>query len=174
MIRKKNRYSRPKKPFESVRIKEENELRKKYALKNKKEIWKTIAKVSYYRKRAMSLARAPYEEQLTLFNKLKELGIKAEVISDVLGLKVEDLLERRLPTIVAKLKIANTPKQARQMVAHKRIQVNDKVVNIPGYLVSVNEEKNIKLKQKIKSAKPTEKENSAENKAEIIGENTDE
>ncbi len=48
MIRKKNLYLRPQKPFESQRIKEENELVKKYGLKNKKEIWKTIAKVNYY------------------------------------------------------------------------------------------------------------------------------
>ena len=63
MIRKKNRFSRPKKPFESTRITEENKLRAQYGLKNKKEIWKSVAKITYYRTRAKALAKSPVEEQ---------------------------------------------------------------------------------------------------------------
>src|SRR3970282_1828259 len=102
MIRKKNKYSRPKKAFEISRIKEENVLLKKYALKKKLEVWKTIAKIDYYRRRAKALARSSLEEQEVLFNKLKALGLKADTITDVLALKVENLLDRRLPTIVFK------------------------------------------------------------------------
>ena len=139
MIRKKNKYSKPKKAFEISRIREENELLKKYALKNKREIWKTIAKVAYFRKRAMALAKAPIEEQEVLFNKLRNLGLKVNSMADVLALKVNDLLERRLPTIVFKKNLALTIKQARQMVVHKNVMVNNKVINIPSYLVSVSE-----------------------------------
>ena len=148
MLRKKNKYARPRKPFESARIAEENNLLKQYGLKNKKEVWKTVAKVNYYRGRAKALARSPIEEQEVLFNKLKALGIKADNISDVLGLKVEDFLNRRLTTIVANKKLASTVKAARQMTVHKKITIDGKVVNSPSYLVEVSEEKHIGIKQR--------------------------
>jgi small subunit ribosomal protein S4 len=155
MIRKKKRYSRPKKAFEISRIKEENALLKKYALKKKLEVWKTIAKVDYYRRRAKALARVSLEEQQVLFNKLKALGLKADAIADVLALKVENFLERRLPTIVFKKGFAKTTQEARQMVVHKRILIDNKVVNAPNYLVALSEENLISLKKKSKpAAKP--------------------
>jgi small subunit ribosomal protein S4 len=163
MIRKKKRYSRPKKAFEIARIKEENALLKKYALKNKLEVWKTIAKVSYFRHRAKALAKSPLEEQQVLFNKLKALGLKTDTIADVLALKIENLLERRLPTIVFKKGIAKTTKEARQMVVHKRILINNRVNNTPSYLVSLAEEDSIALKKK---AKPVKVEVKAEAKPE--------
>jgi small subunit ribosomal protein S4 len=161
MIRKKKRYSRPKKAFEKARIEEENALMKKYALKSKLEVWKTTAKVNYFRKRAMALARSSFEEQQVLFNKLKALGLKIEGTADVLALKIEDLLERRLPTVVSKKGIAKTPQEARQMVVHKRIIVGNTVMNSPSYLVSVEEENNIILRKKEKPAKGEVKAESA-------------
>ena len=47
MKKQQKRFERPKKPFDSERIKEENKLKTKYGLKNKKEIWKSGAKVKY-------------------------------------------------------------------------------------------------------------------------------
>ena len=140
MIRKKKMYVRPKKAYEKTRIEAENLIVKKYGLKNKREIWKTIAKVSYFRRRAKGLAKASREEQQVLFTKLQELGLKTMTIADVLDLKVEDLLERRLPTVVYKKGLAHTPQQARQMVVHKKILIAGSVVNIPSYLVRVDQE----------------------------------
>ena len=159
MLRKKKLYSRPRKLYQTQRIKEENVLVRKYALKNKREVWKTLAKVNYYRKRAQALANSPLEEQEILFGKLNDLGLKISSIADVLGLKVEDLLNRRLPTVVALRGLASTPKQARQLVAHKKVLIDGKVVNSPSYLVRVHEESaiTIKLKQKIQKAGETEK-----------------
>lgn len=154
MIRKKKRYSRPKKAYEKSRIDEENLLLKKYALKNKLEVWKTTAKVNYFRKRAMALAKCSNEEQQILFSKLKALGLKTDSISDVLALKIEDLLERRLPTVVARKGIAKTPREARQMVTHRRITIDNNVTDSPSYLVTVDEENKIALKVKAKPAKP--------------------
>lgn len=154
MIRKKKRYLRPRKAFELSRIKEENALVEKYGLKNKKEIWKALAKVNYFRGRAKALAKMPLEEQEVLFNKLRALGLKTNTTADVLGLKVESLLERRLPTIVTKKKIANTVRHARQLVVHKKVLINGKVVNSPSYLVPLAEENNITIKQKNKAPKP--------------------
>lgn len=146
MIRKKKMFSRPRKAYESARIKEENELLKKFALKSKREVWKTQAKVDYYRRRAKELAKASSEEQEAFFAKLRALGLNANSTTDVLGMQVEDILNRRLPTIVAKKQLAKTPQHARQLVTHKKILIDGKAVNIPSYLVLVADENKITLK----------------------------
>jgi len=156
MIRKGKGYVRPKKLYEKSRINEENTLVNKYGLKNKREIWKTIAKVSYYRRRAKSLAKSTPEEQEVLFSKLKSIGLKAQSIADVLALNVEDILRRRLPTIIAQNGLAQTVRQARQMVVHKNILIDDNVVNIPSYIVSLDEESKIKVKVRKKVAPKSE------------------
>lgn len=45
------------------------------------------------------------------------------------------LLERRLDNVVFRMGFASTRAEARQLVAHKGVMVNDKVVNIPSYQV---------------------------------------
>ena len=156
MIRKQKLYVKPRKAFESSRIAEENKLVEKYGLKNKREVWKTLAKVNYFRSRAKDLTKFSQEEQEGLFNKLKALGLKTNVTADVLDLKVEDLLERRLPTVVAKKGFASTVKQARQMVVHKKILISGRVVSSPSYTVKVLEENLISVKKKVRKPKVEE------------------
>lgn len=45
------------------------------------------------------------------------------------------LLERRLDNVVYRMGFASTRAEARQLVSHKAILINDKVVNIPSFLV---------------------------------------
>lgn len=146
MIRKKKKFSRPRKPFEITRIKNEDGLIKEFGLKNKKEIWKTLANVNYFRGRAKALAKSSNEDQQVLFKKLQAIGLKVSTIAEVLDLKIEDLLNRRLPTVLSKNGFANTPRQARQFVTHKKVLVNNQIVNSPSYLVPVSYENSIKLK----------------------------
>jgi len=148
MIRKKKLYARPRKAFEKTRIEEENVLVKNYGLKNKREIWKSLAKIGYFRKRAKALAMASREEQEVFFRKLNALGLKVDSITEALDLQVEDLLKRRLPTIVTRLKFANTIRQARQMVVHKKIMINERVVDSPSFIVGVGDEGKISIKKK--------------------------
>ncbi len=156
MIRKGKRFVRPKKLYEKSRIEEENTLVERYGLKNKREIWKTIAKVSYYRRRAKALAKSSREEQEILFGKLRALGLKTNTIADVLALSVEDILRRRLPTIIVQKGLARTVRQARQMVVHKNVRIGTRVVNIPSYFVSLSEESQITLKASRQPAQKAE------------------
>ena len=163
MIRKKKRFSRPRKPFESARIKNEDALVIQFGLKNKKEIWKTQAKVDYFRSRAKALAKSSLEDQEVLFSKLRAIGLKVNSIADVLGLKVEDLLNRRLPTVLVKKGLAAKPKQARQFVTHKKVLINNQVIDSPSYLVPTEHESSIKVNIiKPVSTKKTEKTQEAE------------
>ena len=158
MIRKKKFYVKPKKAFEAGRIKEENLLIKKYGLKNKREIWKASARINYLRSRAKALAKSSHAEQNVLFKKLQDIGFNVSYIADVLGLKVENWLDRRLATVVAKKGIASTPRQARQMITHRKILVRGETINVPGYIVRVDEENKISLKQKQPKQKTESKE----------------
>ena len=150
----------PKKLYDNPRILDENKLVEKYGLKNKKEIWKTEAKVKYLRSRAKILITAEQEEQGVFFDKLNKIGLGVNNIAEVLSLDKEDLLKRRLATIVWKKGLANTARHARQMIVHKTILVENNIVNIPSYLVKVDEEKGIKKKVVIinKTKKLSEKE----------------
>lgn len=150
MKRKRRLYSRPMKLYQKARILEENKLVKEYGLKNKREIWKAISKIDYFRKRAMTLAQASNEEQEIFFKGLNEIGLSVRSISDVLGLQVEDLLKRRLPTIVLNKKLANSAKHARQMVTHKKIIVGENIVNAPSFIVPIYLENKIRVKQNTK------------------------
>lgn len=58
------------------------------------------------------------------------------------------LLESRLDNLVYRLGFASTRAEARQLVSHKAIMVNGRVVNIPSYLVSVSDEISIREKAK--------------------------
>lgn len=153
MIRKHKTYVRPKKAYEKSRMEAENKLVDRFGLKNKREIWKTIAKVSYFRRRAKALAKASSEEQEILFGKLKALGLKTNTIADVLALSVEDLLSRRIQTVLLHKKLANTIRHARQMIVHKKVTINGDVVNTPGYLVSVEDENTLALRKENKKPK---------------------
>lgn len=150
MKRKHKIYSRPKTPFDKGRIDEEKEIKENYGLKNKKEIWRAEARIKEFREKAKKLIPANKEEQEKLFNNLNKIGFKTKSIADVLALDKKDYLERRLQTIVYKKKLADTIKQARQMITHKKILVKGKVVNSPSYIVPVELEKELALKGEIK------------------------
>ncbi len=164
MKRKHKKYSKPRKAYERARILDENKLVEKYGLKNKHEIWKADAKVSYFRARAKALITAASEEQVIFINKLKKLGFNVSSIADILALSKEDILRRRLSTIIFKKGLAKTQKQARQLIVHKKILVDGKVLNVPSYIVSVEEENSITIKIKRRQARL---ENKTGNKKEL-------
>ena len=160
MKRKHKTYSRPKRPFDKLRIEEEAEIKKQFGLKNKKEIWKAEANIKLIRGKAKKLISSGADEQQALFTKLKKIGLKVNSISDVLSLNKEDYLKRRLQTIVVAKKIASTPKSARQLITHKKILVKGHVVDSPSYIVPVELENEISLrkKDKVKKEKSENKE----------------
>lgn len=143
--RKHKKYRKPKKIYSSVRIQEENNLIKKYGLKNKRGVWKANSAIEKIRKQAKSLLTKSVAEQDKFIIKLKKHGFQVKNVADVLALDKEDFLKRRLQSIVVKKKLAATPKQARQFIVHKHITINNKIVNIPSYLVKTDEEDKINL-----------------------------
>ena len=150
MKRKHKTYSKPKRPFDKARIDEEAIIKKDYGLKNKKELWKADSKIKSIREKAKKLIGSDAEEQKALFNRLKKIGLDVNSISDVLSLDKKDYLDRRLQTILIKKKLTTTPKSARQLITHKKVLVDGNVINSPSYIVPVQLEDKIILKEKSK------------------------
>jgi small subunit ribosomal protein S4 len=153
MKRKHKQYSRPKRPFEKARILEEEEIKEAFGLKNKKEIWRSEARIKSIRRRAKSLISSSIEEQKKLFEKLKKIGFNVNSIGEVLSLGKEDYLKRRLQTVLVIKRLAKTPKDARQLIIHKKILIDGKVVNSPSYVVPVELESKISVKPKKENSK---------------------
>jgi small subunit ribosomal protein S4 len=136
--RLKKKFKKPKHPFQRERLKEELEFIGKYGLRNKREFWKMRTIVGNWRDIARKSRTLPRDQmievQQTLLRKLSKLGILG---SDA---EFEDLLKRRLQTLVFEKGFAQTIYQARQLVVHGHIQIKGKKINAPSYIVKQKEE----------------------------------
>ncbi|MBS7639511.1 MAG: 30S ribosomal protein S4 [Candidatus Bathyarchaeia archaeon] len=145
----KKKYETPRFPWRSDILQNELVLLGQYGLRNKRELWRAKTMLSKFRGIARSILSMPVEKRAkleeTLLGKLKRLGILPEnaVLDDVLDMTVEDILERRLQTIVFRKGLAKTPHQARQLITHGHIAVNNRVVFSPSYLVTREEEESV-------------------------------
>ena len=114
-------------------------------------IWKARTELSRIRNQARSLLALQQEirakEEPILIKSLSRNGLVQNdaTLDDVLNLEINDLLSRRLQSFVMKKFNFQTPYQARQAITHGHIMIGDKKVNIPSYVVKVNEEDIVKL-----------------------------
>ena len=65
--------------------------------------------------------------------------VEATKMSGISGHNLLTMLELRLDNVVFRLGLARTRKEARQIVGHKMISVNGKLVNIPSYRVKAGD-----------------------------------
>ena len=142
----RKKYDTPPHPWNAERIKSENKLMAKYGLKNKKEIWKADTLVRNYSRQARYLLGFSEDQVKTeideLLGHLKRTGILDESapLESILDLTVEDILRRRLQTVVHQKGLARTAKEARMFVVHGHIALDGKKVNSPSYVVKKGEE----------------------------------
>jgi small subunit ribosomal protein S4 len=147
----KKLFRRPRMIWTTDQLNAELYIMGSYGLRNKRELWKAQTEVARIRNQARALLALSTEvradKEKRLLNFLNRLGLVKEgaTLDDILNLKVEDLLERRLQTIVMKKANAKSPYQARQIVSHGHVSVGNRKVNIPGYLVRTEEEPQILL-----------------------------
>ncbi len=64
---------------------------------------------------------------------------KADRMKGMTGENLMIMLERRLDNVLFRLAFARTRREARQIVSHKQVTVNGKLVNIPSYLVKAGD-----------------------------------
>ena len=152
----RRKYDTPSHPWQGSRIKLENDLIKKFGLKNKCEVWKSQSLMRKFRQQARLLnARLRMadiqaeKEKDQLLARLTNLGLlnPNSNLNDILVLEDESILNRRLQTQVYLKGLAHTPKQARQFIVHGHISIDRRKVTIPGYLVQHSEEETIEYNQ---------------------------
>ena len=73
---------------------------------------------------------------------------KAERLPGQTGENLMVLLESRLDNVIFRMGMARTRREARQVVGHRHVTVNGKIVNIPSYLVSAGDVVEIKESSK--------------------------
>ncbi|MCP1102933.1 small subunit ribosomal protein S4 [Aequitasia blattaphilus] len=73
---------------------------------------------------------------------------KAKKMSGMTGENLMIILETRLDNVIFRMGLARTRREARQIVDHKHVTVNGKVVNIPSYLIKAGDVVEINEKHK--------------------------
>ncbi len=147
--KQRKKFDTPRFQWRKDVLQEELKLLGLYGLRNKHELWRHKTTLSKTRGIARSLisesaeTRAKMERELLA--QLKKKGILQEtaVLDNVLDLTIEDILERRLQTIVFRKGLARTSFQARQLITHGHISIDNRRVTIPGYIVPKMEEPKI-------------------------------
>merc|ERR1712124_179164 len=145
-------YSTPRRPYEKERLDQELKLIGEFGLKNKREVWRVKLMLAKVRKAARVLLTLDEKDPRRLFegNALLRRLIRIGVLDEehmkldyVLGLKIEDFLERRLQTQVFKLGLAKSVHHARVLIRQRHIRVRKQLVNIPSYVVRLDSQKHI-------------------------------
>ena len=162
--RQRKKYETPRFKWRRDVLQEELKLLGIYGLRNKHELWRHETTLSKFRGIARSLiGKAPEEREKMeneILTKLKRIGILQETaaLDNVLDLTIEDLLERRLQTIIFRKSLSKTSYQARQLITHGHIIIGNRRVTVPSYIVSREEEAQITYSQQstlVNPAHPT-------------------
>lgn len=152
--RQKKKYVTPKRPFDTERFEQELQLIGTYGLRNKRELWRHKTELSRYRRNARHLLALPESERQVLenelVNKLRRVGVLTgePVLDSVLDLELENVLERRLQTLVFRAGLACSMYHARQLVTHGHIALGDSRVDTPSRLLTVAEEEILRYSPK--------------------------
>jgi small subunit ribosomal protein S4 len=144
--KQRKKFNTPRFRWRKDILQEELKLVGQYGLRNKHELWRHKTMLSKTRGIARSLIGKTPEERVKMENelltRLKKLGILADtsVLDNVLDLSIEDLLERRLQTLVFRKGLSRTIFQSRQLITHGHVTIGNRRVTVPGYIVSKEEE----------------------------------
>ena len=144
-------WNKPKRPLNFDLKMEELKILGEFGLKTKRELWKARTELSRVRNQARSLLALRQEirekEEPILIHSLSRIGLVEEnaTLDDVLNLEIQNLLSRRLQSIIMKKFYFKTPYQARQAISHGHIMIGDRIVNIPSHVVKTDEEDTVTL-----------------------------
>jgi small subunit ribosomal protein S4 len=152
--RQRKKFDTPRFPWQVDTLEAELKILGQYGLRNKREIWRHKTLLSKYRGIGRSLLGMTVDErskqEKQLLDRLHRLGILPEesALDDVLDLALEDILGRRLQTLVFQRGLASSIQQARQLITHGHIAIEGRKVSTPSYLVLKDEEEKIEYSPK--------------------------
>jgi small subunit ribosomal protein S4 len=142
----RKQFSRPRSPWRADQLAQELYLLGTFGLRNKRELWKAQTQLSSVRKQARILLAATQavreREEKKLLDSLRKKGLvgEAATLDDILSLTVEDMLARRLQSMVFKKGMALSPLHSRQLIVHGHVAIGGRVITVPGYEVGAEQE----------------------------------
>jgi len=145
-------YKVPRRPFEKERLDSELKLCGEFGLRNKREVFRVSFTLAKIRKAARELLTLDDKHPKRLFEgnalirRLIRIGVLDETkqkLDYVLGLKVDDFMERRLQTQVFKMGLAKSIHHARVLIKQRHIRVGKQIVDVPSYVVRLDSQKHI-------------------------------
>ncbi|MBC7120733.1 MAG: 30S ribosomal protein S4 [Candidatus Methanosuratus sp.] len=146
----RRKWQGPRHPWRKENLVSELALLGKYGLRNKRELWRANTQLKSFRGRASEILsiedpEVRNAEEKKLVMRLAKLGLLSEdaVLDNVLSLSVENILDRRLQSVLMRVGLASTPYQSRQLIVHGHILLDGRRVTSPGYLVKMDEESRI-------------------------------
>ncbi|MBT8171396.1 30S ribosomal protein S4 [Candidatus Bathyarchaeota archaeon] len=152
--RQRKKFDTPRFPWQIDTLENELKTLGQYGLRNKREIWRHKTLLSKYRGIGRSLLGMSVEkrnlQEKQLLNRLQRLGILPEgsALDAVLDMTLEDILNRRLQTIVFNRGLSQSIQQARQLIAHGHIAIEGRKISSPSYLVLKSEEEKMTYSSK--------------------------
>ena len=149
----RKKYTTPAHPWRKERLDYENELKGIYGLKTKQEIYKMDSFLRRIKSQIKKLSSAhgnqAAKEKEQLVSRLKKLKLLGEdaTTDAILGLNIENLMDRRFQSVVFKKGLATSMTQARQFIVHEHVLVGDKKITSPSYLITEAEEKTVEFNE---------------------------
>ncbi|MES1902395.1 MAG: hypothetical protein MHPSP_001118 [Paramarteilia canceri] len=167
-IKKKKRSIGVKEPYNKQNLESQLALTAKYALKSKAELGIYINMMRKAKMNAVELGKLPVKNpkriveenalirHLTMYGILtSETGSTEDLrLENVLTLTLENFLDRRLSSVVWTSRKARNCHDARVLVNHGHITVNDYVCKTPSMLVRVDSTVDIYHRSRLVTKKP--------------------
>eukprot|EP00997_Jenningsia_sp_PLL12_P007753 NODE_4431_length_662_cov_73.730832_g3783_i0.p1 GENE.NODE_4431_length_662_cov_73.730832_g3783_i0~~NODE_4431_length_662_cov_73.730832_g3783_i0.p1 ORF type:complete len:192 (-),score=3.66 NODE_4431_length_662_cov_73.730832_g3783_i0:37-612(-) len=143
-------FKTPRRPYERERIDREIEKCGEFGLKNKREVWRVQLTLARIRKAARMLLTLEEGDQKRIFEgkallkRMFKYGLLDKDTENgldyILGLNIDKFLDRRLQTRVFRAKLADSIHNARTNIRGRHIAVDNQMVNVPSFLVTVDNE----------------------------------
>jgi small subunit ribosomal protein S4 len=118
-----------------------------YDKKSKRQLIRRSRKMSEYGTQLREKQKAKFIYGV-LEKPFRNYYDKADMQKGMTGENLMVMLERRLDNVVFRMGFARTRREARQVVDHKHITVNGKIINIPSYLIKAGDVVEVKENSK--------------------------